>query len=1052
MAGAPPDGAVTPAFAGTGMLTIRLLGEMELLRGGVRLPLPPSKKTRALLAYLLVTGRPHRRERLCSLLWEIPDDPRGALRWSLSRLRPLVDEPDRKRIIADRDTVGFDASDVGVDMFEAARIIDASPANASTSELARTLGEMRGEFLEGLDLPDYYDFRMWCVGERERARAMQIALARELLARNADRPEEALPFARILVRADPFDAGAHARFIRLLGRTGRTREAAEHREAAQRLGEEIGADGMREIDAAWAEVAAGAVERTRLDRPDLPTAEATVRPHAPKPAEQGADSGLVGRHAERRTLAAALEQIVAERRQRGILLLGEPGIGKSRLLDEMVELVRRRRGTVLSGSAYEVERSRPYGPWIDALRRLPAGSVGGALAPDLAPLLPELGRAPEEEQSRDRLFGAVVEVLAARAHSAPPVLLALDDVHWLDDASGALLHYVVRLSRHRPLLVLLAAREGELADNPSAAAVIRSLRREGLVDEMSIEPLDREQTRFLVETVAPGVDVDRIHAESGGNTLFAIELARALGHGGDDLPRTLGELVRERIGRLPQAARDVLRWGAVLGHSFDVNRIATLMDAGIEQMMSALEILERHALVRATSQSADGLPACEFVHDLVRRAVYAGLSEPRRQLMHGRIAKALEADAAARDFVSADIAHHASLAGQSATAARACAAAAGRSLRVFANHEAEAFARRGMRHAAQLSDPERTQLMLELYRVQLGARRPDDLDSVERTLGELAERALDLGCLEHARLGFHLLSWLRWERGYPAHAEREIMRAELVSQSADPRERVAGLAEAAKCLALLERDLPRASAMLAEAEALSRRLGVEPHAIADAAGMLARHEGRTQASIARFERARLLARAAGDRLSEFQALEHLAMVHIDEGHWDTVARLAEELDRLGTRLRDGSEAPFARALVALARHGLGEEAAVPALEQALDELRDVDAKYRLAYVLTRTAQIDLDRNDAETARRRAEEALQLARTLDRATEIALALVALARASAALGDTAAERRWRRELASVDQTAISAKAREKAAFFSIPRTRIARMEGPNAARRH
>src|SRR5690606_32259371 len=101
----------------------------------------------------------------------------------------------------------------------------------------------------------------------------------------------------------------------------------------------------------------------------------------------------------------------------------------------------------------------------------------------------------------------------------------------------------------------------------------------------------------------------------------------------------------------------------------------------------------------------------------------------------------------------------------------------------------------------------------------------------------------------------------------------------------------------------------------------------------------------------------------------------------DEGHWDTVARLAEELDRLGTRLRDGSEAPFARALVALARHGLGEEAAVPALEQALDELRDVDAKYRLAYVLTRTAQIDLDRNDAETARRRAEEALQLARTL-----------------------------------------------------------------------
>ena len=87
------------------MLTIRLLGEIEIVRDGAALTLPPSRKTRALLAFLIASGRQHRRERLCSLFWEIPDDPRGALRWSLSRVRSLVNEPGNERIVADREAV-----------------------------------------------------------------------------------------------------------------------------------------------------------------------------------------------------------------------------------------------------------------------------------------------------------------------------------------------------------------------------------------------------------------------------------------------------------------------------------------------------------------------------------------------------------------------------------------------------------------------------------------------------------------------------------------------------------------------------------------------------------------------------------------------------------------------------------------------------------------------------------------------------------------------------------------------------------------------------------
>src|SRR5436190_23886430 len=99
-------------------LTIRVLGEFEVLKGETPQDFPQSRKTRALLAYLILTGRRHRRERLCDLLWDLPDDPRASLRWSLSRLRSLVDEPGHERIVADREFVFFDAKGATVDLLE----------------------------------------------------------------------------------------------------------------------------------------------------------------------------------------------------------------------------------------------------------------------------------------------------------------------------------------------------------------------------------------------------------------------------------------------------------------------------------------------------------------------------------------------------------------------------------------------------------------------------------------------------------------------------------------------------------------------------------------------------------------------------------------------------------------------------------------------------------------------------------------------------------------------------------------------------------------------
>src|SRR5262249_40890099 len=145
---------------------IRLLGELEVLRDGRPQTLPPSKKSRALLGYLVATARPQQRARLCDLLWDVPDDPRGSLRWSLTKIRPLVDDAGVTRAVADREPVGFVALGAAVDL-HAVRTQLGPIGDASTTALRAAAKLFRGEFLDGLDLPDCYRFHEWCIGERE---------------------------------------------------------------------------------------------------------------------------------------------------------------------------------------------------------------------------------------------------------------------------------------------------------------------------------------------------------------------------------------------------------------------------------------------------------------------------------------------------------------------------------------------------------------------------------------------------------------------------------------------------------------------------------------------------------------------------------------------------------------------------------------------------------------------------------------------------------------------------------------------------------------------
>lgn len=970
-------------------LEINLLGALEVVRDGRRVSLPPSKKTRALLAYLVATPRAHRRERLCSLLWDAVD-PRSALRWSLSRIRPLVNQPGVERIVADRESVQFVPAGAAVDVLDIARATRGGLDAVDTATLQALGDRFRGEFLEGLELLDFEMFEAWCVAERERVRTLHAAIRRELVARLHDQPAEAIPHALELTRIDPLDEAARVDLMRLLAAAGRVTEAEQAYRAGSRTFERLGVTSTG-LHFAWRELSAELAGAPAIGEPERASPQRAMieresEPAAsPMPPSQAGTPPLIGRDAELARLCALVDEVAGSRVERVVLMAGDQGVGKSRLLRELIARVAARNGLVLEGASYEAENGRPYGPWIDALRRTPAFSAEHALAHALAPLLPELPpSADDSRRTKDQMYSAVIELLAECARAAAPVLVAFDDIQWCDGASAELLHYAARMSREQPILVVLAMRTGELADNPTMLRVVRGLRREGLLERMDIEALGQDSTRALVEAIAPQADAERIVAESAGNPLYAIELARTSWRPRDELPPTVSELVRERVDRLPAQARELVHWFAVLGQRAEVARIRELASLDDDELAGALEGLESSGILRASGSGY------EFAHDLVRRALYGQLSGPRRTLMHGRIARMLAASGHLDPEIAADVAHHAIRAGDSATAARACVTAGDRCLRLFANTDAWNLARRGLHHAASLDDRERVALELELTRILHTARRPDDTRAAAADLQALAEQALDLGATEHACLGFQLVSWLRWESGAFDGAWRMSIRAEEISRSGNDAERVVAVAEAARCLVLVERDLPQAESLLLESRALGQRIGVEPEALPVALGILRLYQGAFDEAADLLDRGRTLARSRGDRLGEFRALEHRVMTELARPDHAAAEPLALALASLGERLREGSEGPFAAALVALCRHARDQDGALAALDAAIERLRTVDAKQRLGYVLTRAAQLDIARGQWTRARTFAREALQLAEVLGRPSEFYLA--------------------------------------------------------------
>ncbi len=206
-------------------LHIQTLGELSVSRDGELQSLPASKKTRALLAYLALTARPQRRDRLCEMFWEVPDDPRGALRWSLSKLRPVVNDGDSKRLAADRERVSFrDNSDVVIDIHHTAQQLN-NP-NLTVEELQAIAVKLRQPLLDGIDLPNQELFQQWLTAERQETNKLAASIAQRLSAYPGLPPDQTLPWSRAWLKADPFSTKAASRLLTQLWQLGKDIEAA----------------------------------------------------------------------------------------------------------------------------------------------------------------------------------------------------------------------------------------------------------------------------------------------------------------------------------------------------------------------------------------------------------------------------------------------------------------------------------------------------------------------------------------------------------------------------------------------------------------------------------------------------------------------------------------------------------------------------------------------------------------------------------------------------------------------------------------------------------
>lgn len=632
-----------------------LFGVMRIEKDGESRPLPASSTARSLFAHLLFHNHePQSRAALTGLFWPELDETRArrALSQALWQIRRAF--PDL--LAADADSVAMTAAaPLWVDAREFERL---AAREAARHELEQALDLYRADFLEG-------DFHDWALLERERLRELFLqALGRlEGLEKAAGRFAKALDLAQRLSRAEPLNESAHREVMRLHQMLGQPDAALRQFEACrQALRQELEVEPEAETLALAEEI------RARADK-TLPAKESILA--AP----------LVGRESDRAALLPFIEGVF--HKLGGLLLLeGEAGVGKTRLLQEMAREAEWRGAQVLWGHARETQGLKPYAPLVEALQAgltpLRASQIQQVIekvwlqviAPLLSPhsALPAFEAAPSlaPAQEGTRLAEAFIHFLEGWA-GAVPLVVILEDLHWADGDTLTILPALARRLGPLGVLVIGSYRTEEARATPQTWEGLQAASRGNLLKRHALSRLDEAATGELIRRSlglagpAPLFEI-RLHRETDGNPLFILESLRALQDEGvlkrqadggwrtpwDETTRDYAELpvpplveqvILNRVKRLPDALRRLLETAAALGNPFEFHALAAASKLETPAVLQSARELIRRAFLEETERGY------RFGHDKIRQVVYQSLDGAARRALHLQIAEALEAAA-----------------------------------------------------------------------------------------------------------------------------------------------------------------------------------------------------------------------------------------------------------------------------------------------------------------------------------------------------------------------------------------------------------------------
>ncbi|HVR30639.1 MAG TPA: protein kinase, partial [Thermoanaerobaculia bacterium] len=397
-------------------------------------------------------------------------------------------------------------------------------------------------------------------------------------------------------------------------------------------------------------------------------ASAPIAAPAPNPLDRLAGGVYVGRTAEVARLRRLFEDTLSGS-FRLLLVAGEPGIGKTRTVEELVTYARMRGAEALWGRCQEDRGAPPFWPWLQIVRawirdREPRELLAtlGPGASDLASAVPELheilpGLAPppplDAEQERFRLFESAVALLRGAALRRP-LLVVLDDLHWADEASLLLLQFVARELGPARLLLVGTYRDLELRRRHPLAETLAELARVQGVERVQLRGLSAEDIgSFIAQTAAvepPRALVEAVHRQTEGNPFFVQEVVRLLAAEGRlermrnvdswslEIPQGVREVIGRRLNRLSAGANETLAVASVLGRELDLATLKRVSQRPEDVLLAELE----EALAARIFEPASKPGRYRFAHALVQETLYEELSAPRRAVLHRTAAEALE--------------------------------------------------------------------------------------------------------------------------------------------------------------------------------------------------------------------------------------------------------------------------------------------------------------------------------------------------------------------------------------------------------------------------